>query len=70
MLYSPLRPIRLHDSKWIYRGDDWLLVRRWEHLLAYRNAIDIVQVISWNGELFLLVPQEADIHQRRWIRLW
>jgi glucan endo-1,3-alpha-glucosidase len=35
--------------QWIYRGDDWLLVRRWEYLLACRNAIDIVQVISWNG---------------------
>jgi hypothetical protein len=41
-------------SQWIYRGDDWLLVRRWEYLLARRSAIDIVQVISWNGKVSLL----------------
>lgn len=45
----------LFDSRqWIYRGDDWLLVRRWEYLLAQRSAIDIVQVISWNGMVSLL----------------
>jgi glucan endo-1,3-alpha-glucosidase len=48
----PCIPIHYADAprKWIYRGDDWLLVRRWEHLLACRSDIDIVQVISWNGE--------------------
>ena len=40
--------------QWIYRADDWLLVRRWEHLLACRNAIDIVQFISWNGEISVI----------------
>jgi hypothetical protein len=35
--------------QWIYRGDDWLLVRRWEQLIAMRRNIDIVQFISWNG---------------------
>jgi glucan endo-1,3-alpha-glucosidase len=42
----------LYSPQWIYRGDDWLLVRRWEYLLAHRSAIDIVQVISWNGKVF------------------
>lgn len=42
----------LYSLQWIYRGDDWLLVRRWESLLAQRSAIDIVQVISWNGKPF------------------
>ena len=44
----------LYFLQWIYRGDDWLLVRRWEYLLAQRSAIDIVQVISWNGKVFFL----------------
>lgn len=44
----------LYSLQWIYRGDDWLLVRRWEYLLAHRSVIDIVQVISWNGEVSLL----------------
>ena len=37
--------------QWIYRGDDWLLVRRWQQLIAMRDEIDIVQIISWNGAL-------------------
>ncbi len=43
--------------QWVYRGDDWLFVRRWEQLIARRNDIDIVQVISWNGpsSFFLLL---------------
>ncbi|KAI9511468.1 glycoside hydrolase family 71 protein [Russula earlei] len=50
------------DKNWTYRGDDWLLVRRWEHLLARRNAIDIVQFISWNdyGESHYIAPAWVD----------
>jgi glucan endo-1,3-alpha-glucosidase len=47
--------IGLYFHQWVYRGDDWLLVRRWEYLLAHRHAIDIVQVISWNGEVSSLM---------------
>ncbi|KAL4245352.1 Glycoside hydrolase family 71 [Abortiporus biennis] len=38
------------NKNWIYRSDDHLLVRRWEHLINSNIAdrIDIVQVISWN----------------------
>ena len=35
--------------QWIYRGDDWLFVRRWEQLVERRDMIDIVQIISYNG---------------------
>ena len=35
--------------QWIYRGDDWLFVRRWENLVKRRDMIDIVQIISYNG---------------------
>lgn len=37
--------------QWIYRGDDWLFVRRWEQLIAMRDQVDMVQVVSWNGGL-------------------
>ena len=47
--------LALYSLQWIYRGDDWLLVRRWEYLLAQRSAIDIVQVVSWNGKVFLVL---------------
>ncbi|KAF9540311.1 glycoside hydrolase family 71 protein [Agrocybe pediades] len=37
---------------WIYRGDDWLFVRRWEQLIEMRDSIDMAQIISWNGEYY------------------
>ena len=42
------QPSDLH-LQWIYRGDDWLLVRRWEQLVAARDEVDVVQIISYNG---------------------
>ncbi|KAJ7655695.1 glycoside hydrolase family 71 protein [Mycena polygramma] len=46
------------NKNWIYRGDDWLLARRWEQLIDVRSEIDIVQVISWNdyGESHYICP--------------
>ncbi|KAI0292805.1 glycoside hydrolase family 71 protein [Russula brevipes] len=58
------------NKNWIYRGDDWLLVRRWERLIACRNAIDIVQVISWNdyGESHYLAPvRGAQPNSQAWV---
>ncbi|KAI0300444.1 glycoside hydrolase family 71 protein [Multifurca ochricompacta] len=58
------------NKNWTYRGDDWLLVRRWEHLLAHRNGIDIVQVISWNdyGESHYLAPvRGAQPNSQAWV---
>jgi len=58
------------NKNWIYRGDDWLFVRRWEHLLAHRNAIDIVQVISWNdyGESHYIAPvRGAQPNSQAWV---
>ncbi|KAI0279099.1 glycoside hydrolase family 71 protein [Russula aff. rugulosa BPL654] len=58
------------NKNWIYRGDDWLLVRRWEYLLAQRSAIDIVQVISWNdyGESHYLAPvRGAQPNSQAWV---
>jgi glucan endo-1,3-alpha-glucosidase len=36
-------------KNWFYGGDDWLWQTRWEQLVANRDKIDIVQIISWNG---------------------
>jgi hypothetical protein len=49
LIFSMVMCLIVLHIKWIYRGDDWLFVRRWEHLLAHRHKVDIVQVISWNG---------------------
>jgi glucan endo-1,3-alpha-glucosidase len=35
-------------KNWFYGGDDWLYPARWEQLVANRNKIDLVEVISWN----------------------
>ncbi|KAH9935091.1 glycoside hydrolase family 71 protein [Epithele typhae] len=46
------------NKNWIYRGDDWLYVRRWEQLVAARDTVDIVQIVSWNdfGESHYIGP--------------
>ncbi|KAI0753394.1 glycoside hydrolase family 71 protein [Daedaleopsis nitida] len=46
------------NKNWIYRGDDWLFVRRWEQIIAMRDQIDIVQIVSWNdyGESHYIAP--------------
>lgn len=54
--------------QWIYRGDDWLLVRRWEYLISIRDQVDIVQVISWNGECQIKIENAASLINKR-IRL-
>ncbi|KAI0262252.1 glycoside hydrolase family 71 protein [Gloeopeniophorella convolvens] len=58
------------NKNWIYRGDDWLLVRRWEYLLAHRDSVDIAQVISWNdyGESHYLAPVHgAQPNSQAWV---
>ncbi|KAL1744819.1 glycoside hydrolase family 71 protein [Schizophyllum fasciatum] len=58
------------DKNWIYRGDDWLYVRRWEQILAMRDRIDIVQVISWNdyGESHYIAPvRGAQPSSQAWV---
>ncbi|KAJ7104559.1 glycoside hydrolase family 71 protein [Mycena crocata] len=59
------------NKNWIYRGDDWLFVRRWEQLIAMRSQIDIVQVISWNdyGESHYICPtvRGAQPNSQAWV---
>ncbi|TBU46665.1 glycoside hydrolase family 71 protein [Dichomitus squalens] len=57
-------------KNWIYRGDDWLLMRRWEQLVANRSQIDIVQIISYNdfGESHYLGPiKGAQPNSQAWV---
>ncbi|KAJ7287067.1 glycoside hydrolase [Mycena rebaudengoi] len=59
------------NKNWIYRGDNWLLVRRWEQLIAMREHVDIVQVISWNdyGESHYICPKikGAQPNSQAWV---
>ncbi|KAL6305085.1 glycoside hydrolase family 71 protein [Sparassis latifolia] len=58
------------NKNWIRRGDDWLYVRRWEQLIAMRDEIDIVQIISWNdyGESHYIGPiKGAQPNSQAWV---
>ncbi|KAF9494203.1 glycoside hydrolase family 71 protein [Pleurotus eryngii] len=58
------------NKNWIYRGDDWLFVRRWEQLIAARDRIDVVQIISWNdyGESHYIGPiKGAQPNSQAWV---
>ncbi|KAI0764415.1 glycoside hydrolase family 71 protein [Trametes elegans] len=58
------------NKNWIYRGDDWLYVRRWEQLIAMRDQVDIVQIISWNdyGESHYIGPiKGAQPNSQAWV---
>ncbi|KZT21111.1 glycoside hydrolase family 71 protein [Neolentinus lepideus HHB14362 ss-1] len=58
------------NKNWIYRGDDWLLVRRWEQLVVARDNVDIVQIISWNdyGESHYIGPiKGAQPNSQAWV---
>ncbi|KAE9408722.1 glycoside hydrolase family 71 protein [Gymnopus androsaceus JB14] len=64
------KPQRTWNKNWIYRGDDWLFVRRWEQLIAMRDQIDIVQIISWNdyGESHYIGPiKGAQPNSQAWV---
>ena len=44
------------------RGDNWLYNKRWEQLVANRNLVDAVEIISWNdyGESTYIGPIGKD----------
>jgi len=37
-----------YNKNFIYSGDNWLFVERWEHLIANRAQLDIVEVLTWS----------------------
>ncbi|KDR75488.1 hypothetical protein GALMADRAFT_247930 [Galerina marginata CBS 339.88] len=58
------------NKNWIYRGDDWLFVRRWEQLISMRDQIDVAQIISWNdyGESHYIGPiRGAQPNSQAWV---
>ncbi|KAF4609957.1 hypothetical protein D9613_010543 [Agrocybe pediades] len=62
-----------YNKNLLYRSDDWLYVSRWENLIAYRNVIDLVQIISWNdnGESHYIGPIDgAQPMSESWATGW
>lgn len=37
-----------YNKNFIYSGDSWLFVERWEHLIANRAQLDMVEVLTWS----------------------
>lgn len=54
--------VNSYNKNWIYRSDDWLLATRMEQIIAMRNKVDMVEIISWNdyGESHYIGPIRAD----------
>ncbi|GJE92333.1 glycoside hydrolase family 71 protein [Phanerochaete sordida] len=50
-----------YNKNMIYRADDWLLAKRWEELIAYRDVVDFVEINTWNdfGESHYVGPIEG-----------
>ncbi|KAJ7074215.1 glycoside hydrolase family 71 protein [Mycena amicta] len=46
------------NKNFIYYMDDWMFTTRWEQLIAHRQDVDMVQVLTWNdwGESHYLGP--------------
>ena len=37
-----------YNKNFIYSGDNWLFVERWEQLIANRAHVDMVEVLTWS----------------------
>ncbi|KAG8831269.1 hypothetical protein FRC17_003387 [Serendipita sp. 399] len=51
-----------YNKNWIYRSDDWLYASRWEMLVAHRNEVSCVEIVTWNdyGESSYIGPIEGN----------
>ncbi|KAF9648563.1 glycoside hydrolase family 71 protein [Thelephora ganbajun] len=50
-----------YNKNFMYSGDNWLFAERWEHLIANRAHVDMVEVLTWNdyGESHYIGPIEG-----------
>jgi glucan endo-1,3-alpha-glucosidase len=58
---SPWFYTHYSSKNWFYGGDNHLYASRWEELIANRDKVDIVELISWNdyGESHYMGPIEG-----------
>jgi len=52
-----------YNKNFIYSGDNWLFVERWEHLIANRAHVDMVEVLTWSEYVIIPIasPQNAQV---------
>ncbi|KAG6897066.1 hypothetical protein C0992_004307 [Termitomyces sp. T32_za158] len=59
-----------YDKNFIYLSDQHLYLKRWESLIATRNQVDIVQILTWNdyGESHYIGPiKGAQPNSQSWV---
>jgi glucan endo-1,3-alpha-glucosidase len=46
------------NKNWLYRSDDWLYATRWEQLIAMRDQVKSLEILTWNdyGESSYIGP--------------
>ncbi|OCF33259.1 hypothetical protein I316_05000 [Kwoniella heveanensis BCC8398] len=51
-------PVSGWNKNWIYRSDNWLYATRWESLIAMRDKVKSVEILTWNdyGESSYIGP--------------
>ncbi|PCH40092.1 glycoside hydrolase family 71 protein [Wolfiporia cocos MD-104 SS10] len=58
------------NKNWIYLADYWLYNKRWETLVANRDNVDVVEIVTWNdyGESHYIGPIEgAQPNSQAWV---
>jgi hypothetical protein len=40
--------LETYNKNFVYSGDNWLFVERWEHLVANRVQLDMIEVLTWS----------------------
>ncbi len=52
-----------YNKNWLYRGDDWLYIQRWEQMISMRDQIKLVEILTWNdyGESSYIGPIDGDL---------
>lgn len=51
------------NKNWIYKGDDWLYCTRWEQIIAMRDRVQQLEILTWNdyGESSYIGPIHGDL---------
>lgn len=61
----------LWNKNWLYRGDDWMYCTRWEQLIAMRNRVKQVEILTWNdyGESSYIGPIQGALpgYSSKWV---
>ncbi len=52
------------NKNFYQRGDDWLIVTRWEQLIAMRDQLTFVEMVTWYAHYPVLYALRSVMHRR------